>query len=350
MSEPTSPSSSPIETDHPHEVWIIRPRRRRLWLHIVLLMATFVSTTVVGARIQDNFVNRQPAFSLADESDSLFPVEWIWEAPSRLLGGLPFSLTLMFILLAHEMGHYLYARRYGVYATLPYFIPFPSLIGTLGAFIRIKSQIPSRAALFDIGIAGPIAGFVPSSVAMFVGLALSRTANGPDVPYMELGFPLIFRLAAYSENIRGPLSALSLHPVAVAAWVGMFATALNLLPGGQLDGGHITYSIAPRWHRWITILTVCALLPLARYSWMGWLLWAVLLAMAAGHPPVPDHPSVSGGRRWVALCGVLMLVLCFTPRPLTQHPDRPLWPDLRAEGRQAIHRMVNRVRDWVHRK
>ena len=350
MSEPLSPFPSALEPESPHKVWIIQPPRRRLWIHIVLLLATFVSTMVVGARIQDNFARHQPAFSLSDDSGSLFPVEWIWEAPTRLMGGLPFSLTLMFILLAHEMGHYFYARRYHVYATLPYFIPFPSLIGTLGAFIRIKSQIPSRAALFDIGIAGPIAGFVPSSIAMLVGLAFSRPLNGVDGPYMQLGFPLAFRFAAHAEHIRVPLALLSLHPIAVAAWVGMFATALNLLPGGQLDGGHITFSIAPKWHRLVTILTVCALIPLTRYSWKGWLLWAVVLAMAAGHPAVPDRPAVSGRRRWVALFGLLMLVLCFTPTPLTQHPYRPLWPDLRDEGRQAYHWAVDGARQWLHRK
>src|SRR5258708_26469149 len=174
MSDPSFPGT--IETDHPHEVWIIQPPRRRLWLHVVLLLATFVTTMAVGSRIQSNFEHRQPTFSLSDDSP-FFPTGWIAH-PSELLTGLPFSLTLMFILLAHEMGHYLYARHYRVYATLPYFVPFPSLIGTLGAFIRIKTPIPSRAALFDIGIAGPIPGFIPPCIALLVGIARSHPIEG----------------------------------------------------------------------------------------------------------------------------------------------------------------------------
>src|SRR5450631_2607324 len=164
------------------------------------------STMVVGARMEFNFLHQQPVFSLNDDTLSLFPIGWIAQHPANLLMGLPFSLTLMFILFAHEMGHYLYARHYRVHATLPFFVPFPSLIGTLGAFIRIKSPIPSRAALFDIGIAGPIAGFAASDI--------------------QLGFPLAFQLAARLLHIETPLAALSLHPIAAAGWVGMFATAL----------------------------------------------------------------------------------------------------------------------------
>ena len=149
------------------------------------------------------------------------------------------------------------ARHYRVYATPPFFVPFPSLIGTLGAFIRIKSPIPSRAALFDIGIAGPIAGFIPACVALVVGLSLSHPVAGPTPPQFQLGFPLAFHdraPASWSLARRSP--RLSLHPLAAAAWVGMFATALNLLPGGQLDGGHILYSISPGLHRVVTLLTV----------------------------------------------------------------------------------------------
>ena len=198
-------------------------------------------------------------------------VTWIGH-PSELLPGLPFSLTLMFILLAHEMGHYLYARHYRVHATLPFFVPFPSLIGTLGAFIRIKSPIPSRAALFDIGIAGPIAGFIPACVAMIVGLSLSRPAAATSASDIQLGFPRSFHLAAQLLHITTPLERLSLHPIAAAAWIGMFATALNLLPGGQLDGGHIIFSVVPGLHRVISIVTVFALVPLGKYFWTGWFL------------------------------------------------------------------------------
>jgi Zn-dependent protease len=349
MSEPTPPIPTTLEMDHPHEVWIIQPRRRRLWIHVVLLLATFITTMAVGSRIQFNFEHQQPTFWMSDDSPPLFPLS-AFVHPSELLPGLPFSLTLMFILLAHEMGHYLYARHYRVYATLPYFVPFPSLIGTLGAFIRIKSPIPSRVALFDIGIAGPIAGFVPACIAMLVGLLHSRPEIVADVPRVQLGFPVIFKLAAQVMHVPGTASQLSLHPIAVAAWVGLFATALNLLPGGQLDGGHILFSIWPRQHRVGSILTVAALLLLGHYFWGGWLLWAVVLAMTTRHPEVPAHPQVSGRRRWVALFGVVMLLLTFTRDPLTQYHMRDGWSDLRDEARQDLLWLRYEVRHLLHRR
>ena len=348
MSESTPALPPDLEIDHPHEVWIIQPQRRRLWLHIVLLLATFVTTMAVGSRIQSNFVQRQPTFSLSEDSP-FFPTGWIAH-PSELLSGLPFSLTLMFILLAHEMGHYLYARHYRVYATLPYFVPFPSLIGTLGAFIRIKSPIPSRAALFDIGIAGPIAGFVPASIAMLVGLSLSQPSTPHDPSFLQLGFPLAFQLAGRMLHLATPLSSLSLHPVAAAAWVGMFATALNLLPGGQLDGGHIVFSVSPQLHRAVSFLTVLALIPLGKYFWTGWLLWSVLLAMTVRHPPVPREPAVAGRRRWIALFGALMLALSFTPAPFTHSSGREVWPEIRDGVHDGMRSLHQHVRHWLHRR
>ena len=346
MSQPTFPGT--LETDHPHEVWIIHPPRRRVWVHIALLLATFITTMAVGSRIQRNFEHQQPTFSFSEDSP-FFPVSWIGH-PSELLPGLPFSLTLMFILLAHEMGHYLYARHYRVYATLPYFVPFPSLIGTLGAFIRIKSPIPSRAALFDIGIAGPIAGFIPACIALVAGLSLSHPIAASDTSSLQLGFPLAFHLAARILHITTPLRALSLHPVATAAWVGMFATALNLLPGGQLDGGHILFSLSPPIHRTVSFLTVLALIPLGKYFWTGWLLWAVLLAMTMRHPPVPHEPAVSGPRRLVALFGALMFILSFTPAPFTHSSGREVWPEIRQGARDSVHSLRDQVREWLHRK
>jgi Zn-dependent protease len=346
MSEPTFPGT--LEREHPQEVWIIHPPRRRVWVHIALLLATFITTMAVGSRIQRNFEHQQPTFSFSEDSP-FFPVSWIGH-PSELLPGLPFSLTLMFILLAHEMGHYLYARHYRVYATLPYFVPFPSLIGTLGAFIRIKSPIPSRAALFDIGIAGPIAGFIPACIALVAGLSLSHPIAASDTSSLQLGFPLAFHLAARILHITTPLRALSLHPVATAAWVGMFATALNLLPGGQLDGGHILFSLSPPIHRTVSFLTVLALIPLGKYFWTGWLLWAVLLAMTMRHPPVPHEPAVSGPRRLVALFGALMFILSFTPAPFIHSSGREVWPEIRQGARDSVHSLRDQVREWLHRK
>jgi len=229
----------------------------------------------------------------------------------------------MLILLAHEMGHYLCCRYYGVNATLPFFIPAPTLIGTLGAFIRIRSPIRSRAALFDIGIAGPIAGFVVAVTVLIFALPLSKVMSpgmaGSDI---QLGYPLIFRLAWYVlplAQLKANSSALHsiyFHPCAIAAWVGMFATALNLLPGGQLDGGHIVFSLAPRAHKTVSRLTILALIPMALYFWAGWLIWAILLRISGmRHPMVAEWPGVTGVRRWIAGFGLVMLILTLAPAP-----------------------------------
>ncbi|HMD15668.1 MAG TPA: site-2 protease family protein [Terriglobales bacterium] len=351
MSEPTSPLPATLDWDQQPQpqVWVIPRPRQRWWLYTLFLLLTLFSTMVVGARMQFYFRQQQSVFKLTDDSLSLFPIGWIAQHPANLLLGLPFSLTLMFILFAHEMGHYLYARHYRVYATPPFFVPFPSLIGTLGAFIRIKSPIPSRAALFDIGIAGPIAGFIPACVALAYGLSLSHPIVGSSASDIQLGFPLAFHLAAGVLHIA-QLSALSLHPVAAAAWVGMFATALNLLPGGQLDGGHIVFSISPSWHRWISLLTVVALVPFGKYLWTGWFLWAVLLALTGRHPRVPRYPDASGGRRALALCAALMLVLTFTPAPFTHSSGREVWPEIRDGSRDTLHDLRDGVRHLLHRR
>jgi membrane-associated protease RseP (regulator of RpoE activity) len=256
-----------------------------------------------------------------------FPVQWVLEQPSRILLGLPFSVTLLAILLAHEMGHFLYCVRYRVWATLPFFIPAPTLIGTFGAFIRIRSPIRSRAALFDIGIAGPIAGFVVAVPVLAFALTLSKPLVAMAVPSeIQLGYPLIFNVVRDAVMLVSPPSSylhlglrhLYLHPTAIAAWVGMFATALNLLPGGQLDGGHIVYSVAPRLHRpasWISAVSL-VLLAVAGF-WLGWVVWSVLL-MATGmrHPQVPVEPALGLRRKLLAMFAVIMLVLTFTPAPL----------------------------------
>ena len=252
MSEPGPPiPTSTIEFYHALPVPEGPPPREHYWLHALLLVATCFTTLVVGARMEFNFLHNLPPFAAGDEYIPFFPIGWVLARPSRLLLGIPFSATLLTILLAHEMGHYLYCRYYGVRATLPFFIPAPTLIGTLGAVIRIKAPIRSRAALFDIGIAGPIAGFVVAIATLAVAMTMSK----PLVPGMgpsdlRLGYPEIFYLVhdALRSFVPGhaaaslPLGRVYLHPTAIAAWVGMFATALNLLPSSQLDGGHIVYA------------------------------------------------------------------------------------------------------------
>ncbi len=318
MPEFLPPVSSTTDYYRPVEVFVVQPPKQRYWLHAVLFLATIFTTLVVGARMEFNFQHDLPAFYSADEGlSAVFPLTWALQS-SHILFGIPFSLTLMLILMAHEMGHYLFCRYYGVDATLPFFIPFPSLFGTMGAFIRIRSEIRSRAALFDIGIAGPIAGFVTALVLLLVALPLSKTALPSAVaPDVQLGYPLIFHLIwAMLPQGGSSLQTVYLHPTAIAAWVGMFATALNLLPGGQLDGGHIIFSLAPRAHRNISWFTILVLIPMAIYFCYIWLVWAIVLRLTSmRHPMVAEWPGVTGVRRWIAVFGLLMLILTFWPAP-----------------------------------
>jgi membrane-associated protease RseP (regulator of RpoE activity) len=317
MSDPLSPIPSTYELPGPVEVFVVPRPRRRYWLHVLLLLATLFTTLVVGARMEDNFRHNHPALSAGDETMPFFPVGWALERPERLLLGIPFAGALLIVLLAHEMGHYYYCMKYGVYATLPFFIPAPTLIGTMGAFILIRSPIRSRSDLFDIGIAGPIAGFVFSIITLFFAIFLSKPmAPGMASSDIQFGYPLIFKLVHWlGPNSRIPLDRISLHPIGIAAWVGMFATALNLLPGGQLDGGHIVFSLWPRAHRWVSMLTLVVLIPLGRY-WPGWWVWAVLLFLSGlRHPRVSPWPGLDGKRKWLALFALAMLILTIVPNP-----------------------------------
>jgi len=327
MSDPARTiSTSLAEYFAPMPVYLAPRPKQRYWLHGLLLLATIFTTLVVGSHMQLNFDQGLSPLSAEDSYIPFFPIDVVLEHPARLLLGVPFSASLMLILLAHEMGHYLYCVRYGVYATLPFFIPFPTLIGTMGAFIRIRSPIRSRPALFDIGIAGPIAGFVVACVVLVLSLGLSRgmPAGAASQDLIDIHYPLIFQLAHRWLISAGmahgfamlPLDRLYLHPMAIAAWVGMFATSLNLLPGGQLDGGHIVFSIAPRLHKIVSRLTILILIPMAVYLWTGWLIWAILLEISSfRHPQVPEWPKVSGARSVLAVFGLIMLVLTLTPAP-----------------------------------
>ena len=357
MSEPNPPIPvSTLEHYQPLPEPQGRPPRKRYWLHGLLLLATCFTTLVTGARMYDNFAHNLPALSLSDDSAPLFPASWIISAPGRILHGLPFAAAVMFFFLAHEMGHYLYCRRYGIYATLPFFIPMPTLIGTMGAVIVIRSPIRSRKALFDIGIAGPIAGFVVALGLLVVSLGWSKAIPAslhPDAADLQLGYPLIFRwvhglvAAMHPGNaaVAQPLNRVLLHPVAIAAWVGMFATALNLLPGGQLDGGHILYSISPRTHWVVSRLAILILLPMAYYFWTGWMVWAILLQVSSlRRPQVHEFPHVSGGRLWLALFALFMLVCTLSLAPLGHHPLRETAVDLW----QVLHELVVYVRGLLH--
>jgi membrane-associated protease RseP (regulator of RpoE activity) len=328
MSEPTpSIASSTLEYYRPIPLWVPRPPRPRYWLHGLLLLSTCFTTLVVGARLEFSFLHNLPPFVAGDEFIPFFAVGWVMAQPSRLLLGVPFSGTLLLILLMHEMGHYLYCRHHGVYATLPFFIPAPTLIGTLGAVIRIKSPIRSRAALFDIGIAGPIAGFVAAVITLAVALVLSKPmASSMGRSDLQMGYPLILTTmhhllsaAAPHYAIAGlPIRRVYLHPTAVAALVGMFATALNLLPSGQLDGGHIVYALWPRAHRFFSWTTIVVLVSLG-HLYVGWRVWAALLILMNivtwRQRQAPEYPVLPTSRWGLALVGLVMLLLTFTISP-----------------------------------
>lgn len=265
-----------------------------------------------------------------------------------------FSGALLFILGSHEMGHYFYGRKYGIDITPPYFIPAPPIIspiGTFGAFIKIKSPIYSKKALFDIGIAGPLAGIVATIPIMIAGIALSTFVNPESFNgnggYM-LGIPLIFGFVA--ETILGPVPEgqhIFLHPLAFAGWVGLFVTALNLIPCGQLDGGHIVYALfSKRFHKIVSLLMIAVLfvfgvgteplLALAeKYGgaavapylanvpvfggWPGWVLWAALLTlMGTKHPPTYyEDGGLGAGRMALGLLSLLIFVGCISPVPIS---------------------------------
>lgn len=292
------------------------PPRPKYWLHGLLLVCTVFTTLVVGTQLAHAFSLDQPI----DLSLNFFLT--IFFHPSILLAGVPFSFTLLIILLSHEMGHYIACKYYRIEATLPYFIPAPTLIGTLGAFIRIKSPITDRKALFDIGVAGPLAGFVFAVPAMVLSLMYSRIVpTGPPTGgSIVFGDPLIFKFIERMIGMNVPAGYdVYLHPVGFAAWVGIFATALNLLPIGQLDGGHILYSLIGKRHLLLSRIFTAILIPLGLIYWSGWLVWAVImLVLGTRHPRLLDDAVRLGpGRRWVAFASLIIFILCFTAAPFT---------------------------------
>jgi membrane-associated protease RseP (regulator of RpoE activity) len=265
-----------------------------------------------------NFRLDQPP--LANEGD-LFPLHWIWNHPSALASGWSFSLALLGILLAHEAGHYFFCRRHGILASWPYVLPAPTLSGTAGAVIRIRSRIPSRRALIEVGIAGPIAGYLVALPTTIVGLLLSRPLDAGTAPalvqfHQPLTIALLDRvLAGWVPAVPG-LNNLLPHPILIASWVGLFVTSLNLIPAGQLDGGHILYAISSRWHRRMTFAVPVVLLAMGVTLWTGWLLWGVILLLPAmRHPHVSFFPLMPYNHRWLVLLALGILVLTFLPAP-----------------------------------
>lgn len=241
-------------------------------------------------------------------------------ASTYFVGGPAYSASVMTILLAHEMGHYTMSRRYGIPATLPYFIPFPlSPFGTFGAIIRMKGIIINKKALFDIGIAGPLSGFVISIPFIVMGIKMSTVQLIPDsMDFLRLGDPLLFKIL--QKFLVGDIPDgydLVLHPMAYAGWVGLFVTALNLLPVGQLDGGHIIYAVFGGKSKWIFGMAILLLAILTIFYNPGWLLLVILLLVfGLRHPePFDTETELDGGRKLMAIAMLGVFLLSFTPSP-----------------------------------
>ena len=297
----------------------VRRRFREFGVPVLLLAAGVVTTTADGARFMQNFLDG--AAPVVRDSD-LWPWPWLVEHPELWPLGFYFSFTLLGILMVHEFGHYFACRAHRIKSTLPLLLPAPTLSGTAGAVIRIKSRIPDRNALLDVGLYGPLAGYVASGIAIAVGFTLSTVpaANAPNALVEFGGEPLTIQFLHWLMSSWDPsipaFDQVAPHPVLVAGWIGLFITSLNLVPGGQLDGGHVLYAVSPRLHRLATNVVPFLLFLAGAVCWVGWILWGVfLLIPAMRHPRVGAEAELSAGRRVVAWLGLILFVLSFTPYP-----------------------------------
>jgi membrane-associated protease RseP (regulator of RpoE activity) len=290
-------------------VIIVRPSQ--VWINVALFAATVMATLLTGAI---NEVGQQVPGDMI--------LRALLQQPILLLTGLPFALTLMSILLAHEMGHYIVGRRYNAPVSLPYFIPLPfiGLFGTMGAVIVQRAPFEDRRSLFDIGVAGPLAGLVVALPLLVYGLATSKVGPIPPGSLME-GNSILYLAIKYlifGKILPGHGLDVSLNPVAWAAWAGLLVTSLNLLPIGQLDGGHTLYALLGK-RAWPVAIGVVLLLLAMGFVWQGWFLWAILvLVFGVRHPAPLNDLSPMGLKRTLVGIGVLVLfVLTFTPIPIS---------------------------------
>ena len=270
--------------------------------HLILFILTFISTLMAGAIMQGG----NPLVN-----------------PFDIHLGIPFSLTLMLILGCHEFGHYYYALKHNVDATLPYFLPAPPylfIIGTFGAFIKIKSPIYRKDALLQIGAAGPIAGFIIAVPALIIGLLLSEVIEKNDIQgAIILGDSILMKILTFITH-PGLLESqdIMLHPIAFAGWIGLLVTMLNLLPIGQLDGGHIAYAMLGEKQDIIGKLAFLLLIPLSFFS-INWLIWGILLLLlmrSVKHPPIQDiHAPLSYKDKQIGYVCLIIFILCFIPAP-----------------------------------
>ena len=280
----------------------------RWGVNVVLFGLTVLTTLFFGASFAG--ANPLPALSAALNGGQFAPLLEV------LAVGAPFALSLLLILLVHEMGHYVAARMHGVQVTLPYFIPVPFGLGTLGAFIQLKSPVQNRKALFDVGVAGPLAGFVVALALFIYGLLTSDVVATAGVTGM-LGRSA---LVTWLVNLFVPHAigtAIALSPIAVAAWFGLLVTALNLLPLGQLDGGHIAYSVLGNYARPLAWAAFAGLIILGATVWSGWYFWAFFtLITGMRHPePLNDITPLDGGRKFLGILTLILFFLLVTPKP-----------------------------------
>lgn len=286
---------------------------QRWWLHVLLFLLTLVSTTAFGYALRGSFVAGRSLSDVFVEGSYrrlLFGDHAIWT-------GVVYSIPLLLILVAHEMGHYVACRRWHVAATLPFFLPSPTLLGTLGAFIRIPTPIYNRRSLFDIGVSGPIAGFIMLIPFLLIGVWMSRVVPGVNATgSFAFGTPVLMRGL---ELLRFPGVAavnISLHPVAMAAWAGLLATSINLLPAGQLDGGHILYALGGERTHALVSRVVVVVLALFGFLYWPWWIWAVLMFFFRRHPLVYDQEPLGAKRAGLGAFALVLLVLSLAVVPV----------------------------------
>ncbi|MEW6068155.1 MAG: site-2 protease family protein [Nitrospirota bacterium] len=268
------------------------------FLHLLLFILTLISTLIAGAL--------QSGINILEE-------------PGKIYKGFPFAITLMTILLSHELSHYFASKKHKTKATLPYFIPAPTIIGTFGAFIKMKSPIITRRALMDIGAAGPVVGFIFSLIFSIIGLSFSEVVAIKNTEgALSLGNSILFSfLSDIILDYQHGSQDILLHPVAFAGWIGLFVTSLNLIPVGQLDGGHIVYALMGERHFYISNLLIVIMIFLGLWLWEGWAIWALLLLiLGLRHPPVLYWElSLGFKRKFIGWFSFGIFILTFTPVP-----------------------------------
>jgi membrane-associated protease RseP (regulator of RpoE activity) len=288
-----------------------KQRPERVWLNVLLFAATVLTTTMAGAE--------------------LFGVDYI-SNPHLLYKGLPFSAAIMAVLGTHELGHYFVAKKNGMRTSFPFFIPIPTgPLGTFGAVIKHRGPIPDRKALFDVGIAGPLAGLVVAVVVTFIGLSLQPVMIPSQPQMIEMRYGILPPMFSFFVDIVSAIKGVAIdpnnYPIAFAGWVGMFVTFLNLLPAGQLDGGHIVRSIFGKYHEYVSQAVPVILMVIGSYYiyfmqmdgsiWIFWGLLTLFLATSGHPPPLDDKTKLDGNRIFLGVLTFILGVLCFTPVPFT---------------------------------